>query len=145
MKIVEADTEYLDTWVEMRRALWDGTQTDQEIEAQEVLEAANMKAYLLIDDHGQPAGFIEGAIYAEAGQNYGYVEGWYVKPEYRKQGYGGQLLDALEEWILHQSITTMLSDTIPDEYPLSKQAHTRNGYKKLKTIQVFIKQLKARE
>jgi hypothetical protein len=46
----------------------------------------------------------------------------------------------LEEWILHQGIALSLSDTIPAEYPLSPKAHAKYGYRKLKTLQIFIKQ-----
>ena len=141
MKIIEADRSHLEEWIAVRTRLWDVSRDAHIAEIQEILASEFATAYLLLDEAQLTVGFIEGAVYYREGQRYGYIEGWYVAPEYRSQGYGGQLLSAVEQWILHQSISLVLSDTIPAEYPLSRKAHTDNGFKEWFNIQVFMKTL----
>jgi len=143
MQLVAATQDHLPSWLALRRRLWPHPDAHHLQEMQEILASPSMIAFLLFDDDGQPIGFIEGAIYLTVSQKYGYVEGWYVLPDRRQQGWGGHLLSALEQWILHQSITLVLSDTIPAVYPLSARAHMANGFEELMTIQVFVKQLDA--
>ena len=141
MKIIEANSSHLDEWVTVRMRLWDESRAVHLAEIQEILDSEFATAFLLLDAAQLTVGFIEGAVYNHQGQQYGYIEGWYVEPEYRGQGYGGQLLGAVEQWILHQSISLVLSATIPAQYPLSRKAHKDNGFKELFNIQVFMKNL----
>ena len=141
MKIIEADNSRLDEWIAVRMRLWDDSRDAHVTEIQEILDSDFAIAYLLLDEAQLAVGFVEGAVYDCQGQRYGYIEGWYVAPEYRGQGYGGQLLSAVEQWILHQSISLVLSDTIPAQYPLSRKAHIDNGFEEWFNIQVFMKTL----
>ncbi len=141
MKIIEADSLRLEEWIAVRTRLWDDSRDMHVAEIQEILDSEFATAYLLLDEAQSTVGFIEGAVYQRKGQGYGYIEGWYVAPEYRGQGYGRQLLNTVEQWILHQSISQVLSDTIPAEYPLSRKAHADNGFKEWFNIQVFMKTL----
>ena len=141
MQIVEATQAHLQSWLALRRQLWPDPDPHHLQEMQEILASPTLVAFLLLDDDEQPAGFIEGALYLTASQKYGYVEGWYVIPNRRGAGLGRRLLGALEQWILHQSITLILSDTSPEDYPLSTRAHHENGFRELMTIRVFAKQL----
>ena len=145
MQVVEATQVHLSSWLSLRRQLWPESDENHLREMQEMLANPSMAVFLLFSDDEEPIGFIEGAIYFDAAQKYGYVEGWYVIPEQQGRGYGGQLLSALEQWILHQSIALVLSDTIPEEYPLSTRAHQKYEYKELMTIRVFSKQLPTEE
>ena len=140
MQLVEATQDYLPSWLSLRRQLWQVPDQHHLQEMQEILASPSMVAFLLFDGE-EAIGFVEGALYLTAPRQYGYVEGWYVIPNRRGQGWGARLLDALEQWILHQSIGLVLSDTIPEEYPLSARAHQENGFKELMTIRVFAKQL----
>ena len=141
MKVVEATDAHVDQWVALCQLLWDDPGDLHLQEAEKILSSDSKAAFLLFDEANQAIGFIEGALYLDETNKYGYVEGWFVHPDFRGQGLGGQLMDALEQWLLHRSISLVLSDTIPAEYPLSPKAHKRNGFKDLMTIQVFIKQI----
>jgi GNAT superfamily N-acetyltransferase len=141
MQPVEATQDHLPSWLALRRQLWPDPDPHHLQEMQEILASPSMIAFLLFDDDQEPVGFIEGALYLTASRKYGYVEGWYVIPSRRGQGWGGRLLSALEQWILHQSISLVLSDTIPEVYSLSTRAHLENGFRELMTIRVFAKQL----
>lgn len=107
----------------------------------DIISSDTAIAFLMFNPDDEPVGFIEGALCLNPPRNYGYTEGWFVLPRYRKQGFGGQLLGVLEEWFLHNNIALSLSDTIPLEYPLSPKAHAKYGYRELETLQIYIKEL----
>ncbi|HEU5088623.1 MAG TPA: GNAT family N-acetyltransferase, partial [Roseiflexaceae bacterium] len=57
----------------------------------------------------------------------GYLEGWYVDPDYRGQSVGRTLVEQAEAWARAQGCLEMASDTTPS-YPLSPAAHAALGY-----------------
>ena len=57
----------------------------------------------------------------------GYLEGWYVDPDWRHHGIGRALVQAAEAWAARQGCTEMASDTDPT-YPASPPAHAALGY-----------------
>ena len=141
MQILAANDAHIDQWIALRQLLWDDPDDLHLQEAEKILSSDSEAAFLLFDDENRAIGFIEGALYLDETNKYGYVEGWFVHSDYRGRGLGGQLLDALEQWFLHRSISLVLSDTIPAEYPLSTKAHKVNGFKDLMTLQIFVKQI----
>jgi aminoglycoside 6'-N-acetyltransferase I len=60
----------------------------------------------------------------------GYLEGWFVDPDWRRQGVGGRLVQAAEQWALAQGCTEMASDT-NGGYPNSPAAHASLGYEEV--------------
>jgi aminoglycoside 6'-N-acetyltransferase I len=141
MKIQEACEGNFEAWLGLRKLLWPGDDAMHVGEMRAILASDIQIAFLVLSEEDQAVGFIEGAIYLNPPQDYGYVEGWYVLPAFRGQGLGGELLGALEQWFLHQTISLSLSDTIPAEYPLSPAAHARYGYREYATMKIYIKQL----
>jgi aminoglycoside 6'-N-acetyltransferase I len=57
----------------------------------------------------------------------GYVEGWFVAQEYRRQGIGAKLLAAAEDWARSQGCVEMASDTWIDN-EVSQRAHEAIGF-----------------
>lgn len=57
----------------------------------------------------------------------GYVEGWYVSPNYRGKGIGAQLLAAAQDWARAQGCIEMASDTQWDNH-LSQRVHAALGF-----------------
>jgi len=143
MKILEASDSNFKAWLGLRKLLWPGADEMHVGEMRAILDSDTQIAFLMFSSDDQPVGFIEGAIYLNPSQDYGYVEGWYVLPDFRGQGLGGELLGALEGWFLHQAISLSLSDTIPAQYPLSPEAHARYGYREYATMKIYIKQLES--
>ncbi len=139
MEIVQTKLQHQHTWVAVRKRLWPGDPENHKQETAAIVAADSENAFLLIDGQGKAHGFIEGKYYHAKGQKYGHVEGWFVEPQLRGQGFGAQLLEALEHWFLHHSITCFHSDTIEEEYPLSKRAHIQNGYEPIYQITVLLK------
>ena len=142
MKILRASEIHFDTWLDLRKFLWpDSSDEAHRQEMRDIISSDTAIAFLMFDLDDQPAGFIEGALYLNPPRNYGYIEGWFVLPRCRKQGFGGQLLEVLEQWFLHNNIALSLSDTIPVEYPISPKAHAKYGYREFETLQIYIKEL----
>ena len=80
--------------------------------------------------------------YAEgcSGSRIGYIEGWYVEPELRRQGLGGQLVQAAEHWARELGLAEMASDCEIDN-AVSFRAHTALGYQEVGRIICFRKAL----
>jgi aminoglycoside 6'-N-acetyltransferase I len=57
----------------------------------------------------------------------GYVEGWYVPENWRRQGIGAELLRAAEDWARKQGCIEMGSDTAIDN-KVSQRAHEALGF-----------------
>ena len=77
-------------------------------------------------------GFIEVDLRSHADgcdprQAVGYVEGWFVSPEYRGQGVGAGLMRAAEDWARTQGACEMASDALIDNEP-SELAHRALGF-----------------
>jgi aminoglycoside 6'-N-acetyltransferase I len=81
---------------------------------------------------GTLTGFLEAGLrsYAdgcEASRAVGYVEGWYVAEQKRKQGIGAALLRGAEDWARSQGCVEMASDTQIDN-GLSQRVHEALGF-----------------
>ena len=126
-------------WLRLRMALWPDADPDElsgditlflaeyPNSSQPTLEAAFVCPKL----EGGLCGFIEVSIHDSAPEcetdRIGYLEGWYVDPEWRGQGVGRALAERVEEWAREAGCLEMASDTTA-EYPLSPKAHEGIGY-----------------
>ena len=91
---------------------------------------------------GKACGFLEASIrpFVEDcdSDNVGYLEGWFVDPEYRRHGLGRALVSAAEEWARERGATEMASDAeIGNDQSLI--AHMRLGTRKLRGLYTFEK------
>jgi aminoglycoside 6'-N-acetyltransferase I len=60
-------------------------------------------------------------------QPVGYIEGWFVREEFRNQSVGRQLVQAAEDWARQLKCVEMASDVLIDN-DRSQQAHVALGY-----------------
>ncbi len=120
-------------WLRLRLALW----PDHEIAVLKKEMAAiqadfdQQPVYVAERTNGGLCGFIEVSIRDSApgcvSNRIGYIEAWYVDPEWRGQGIGRRLVERAEAWAAAAGCFEMASDTTPD-YPLSPAAHEALGY-----------------
>jgi aminoglycoside 6'-N-acetyltransferase I len=89
--------------------------------------------FFLAQHHdGRVVGFIQVGLRSHAdgcdpAHPVGFVEGWFVQPEFRRQGIGAQLLAKAERWSREQSCREMASDTGIDNLD-SQQVHNALGF-----------------
>lgn len=120
-------------WLRLRRALWPAhppAGLEREM-AQIRADLDQQPVFVAEKPDGSLCGMIEAAIRSSAEgcwtDNVGYIEGWFVDPEWRRHGVGRRLVEAAEAWARTQGCTEMASDTNPD-YPISPAAHQNLGY-----------------
>ncbi len=134
-----------DEWLRMRLALWPDATADEHVaEMQGILPDPDAPVFIALRPDGRPGGFLEGGIRKEADGcetgPVGYIEGWYVDEDLRRQGVGGALVKAMEAWARERGLTEMASDTWIDN-ETSIAAHKRLGYDEAERLVHFIKKL----
>jgi aminoglycoside 6'-N-acetyltransferase I len=70
-----------------------------------------------------------------------FVEAWYVVPDMRRNGIGGALVKAAEQWALDHGYTEMASDALLENTD-SERAHTALGFEVVERAIRFRKSLK---
>lgn len=132
-------------WLRMRQALWNDTPAQEhETEMQDILNNVDAPVFVAERPNGQLGGFLEGGVrtYAEGCDTspVGYIEGWYVDKDLRRQGVGGALIRAMEAWAHQRGLREVASDTWL-ENEISIAAHQRLGYREVERIVCFAKKL----
>jgi len=136
----------LSEWFRLRRKLWDAT-TDEDHKA-EMLDIVDHPDSQLVavaeTENGKLAGFLEASIrpFVEDCEtdHVGYLEGWFVDPEFRRHGIGRMLVSLAEEWAKSRGCTEMASDAeLGNEMSLA--AHTRLGYRETSRLVHLRKEL----
>jgi aminoglycoside 6'-N-acetyltransferase I len=141
--VIEAD---LSEWFRLRRKLWDATSDDDhQAEMLDILDHAETQLVLVAEaDEGKLAGFLEASIrpFVEdcESDNVGYLEGWFIDPDYRRLGLGSALVTAAEEWARSHGATEMASDAEIGNEP-SLSAHLKLGYEETSRLVHLRKEL----
>ncbi|MDI6740959.1 MAG: GNAT family N-acetyltransferase [Candidatus Edwardsbacteria bacterium] len=137
----------LPQWLKLRNALWPGALAMHRREMRKMLRDARNQPVWVAEAGNTLTGFLEVSVrnYAEgAGRtDVDYLEGWYVKPEYRKQGVGRGLVIEAEQWAVRRGFTHMASDTELDN-EVSLKAHLAMGYREVERGIHFAKRLKSK-
>jgi aminoglycoside 6'-N-acetyltransferase I len=119
----------------LRHALWpDGTLEEHEQDVERFLAGARhepAEVLIAFDDYARAIGFVELSIRnivdSCATDRVGYLEGWYVVPEARRQGVGAALVAAAERWAKQQGCREFASDAeLTNE--TSQRAHVALGF-----------------
>lgn len=120
-------------WFRLRKLLWDASGDDEhQAEMLDIMEHSDSQLVIVADlNHGKLAGFLEASIrpFVEDchSDHVGYLEGWYVEPEFRRKGVGSELVREAERWAKGKGCIEMASDAeIGNE--MSVAAHTSLGY-----------------
>ena len=113
--------------------LWDGSSEDEhKAEMMDIYEHTETQLILVAEtDSNRLVGFLEASIrpFVEDchSDQVGYLEGWYVEPEFRRNGIGKKLVAEAEKWARRKGAIEMASDAeIGNERSL--KAHQNLGY-----------------
>ena len=127
-----------DQLAELRALLWpDETFEQHRREVQKLIQSGmsgtSAAAVLVaIDSSEGLAGFLEVGLRSHAdgcdvAQTVGYVEGWFVREEFRCRGIGKQLMKAAEDWSRARNCREIASDALVDNME-SREAHGALGF-----------------
>lgn len=131
----------VEAWIDMRQALWpDEPRLDLAAEAEEWW--LGKTGVFLAMESGAPIGFAEVSMRDRAdgtlSSPVGYLEGWWVAEEHRRQGVGSELLAACERWARRRGASEMGSDAhVGNE--VSRAAHLARGFTAQRPIVPFSK------
>ena len=134
-------------WFRLRWALWDDYSPEKmEEETAGILAVIDQQPVFVAErPEGGLCGLMEVAIHESAPgcrtNRIGYLEAWYVDPEWRGRGIGRRLVETAEAWSRSQGCTEMASDT-DSGYPLSPGAHNHLGYE---TVEIYFRKVLAAE
>jgi aminoglycoside 6'-N-acetyltransferase I len=133
-------------WLAMAADLWPGESSEAlERLFGDLLSKKNYQTYIARTEQSEPVGFIYLSIrndYVEGSDSspVGYVEGIYVKPEYRKKGVARAMLQIGERWSKENGCQEYASDTELKNVD-SQNFHVRAGFEIAETIVHFIKRI----
>lgn len=145
MKIREIRKNDFAAWSEMRKKLWaDVTDEENRAELEHVLINSNkFQIFLAETDSGEIIGFLEAGLRNDYVEDcdfspVGYVEGWFVEENFRRQNVGRQLVEAAENWAKEQGCREMASDC-ELENSVSFAAHLGVGFSEVNRVIHFKK------
>lgn len=146
MIIQKIKKEDFDAWLKMGLLLWPKHSTDElKKEFQDILKSKIEETFICKEDKCNYAGFINISLRYEyvpgaKSSPVGYVEGIFVKEQYRKKGIAKKLIDAGEEWAKSKHCKEMGSD-VELHNKLSQVFHKKLGFKEDDILVHFIKKI----
>lgn len=147
IKIFKAKSEHLNEFLTMALDLW-GIDYDYSDLKEIFLGALKSKKFkvLFSSANSKIAAFIFLSIRSDylegsSSNTTGYVEGIYIKPEYRKLGIAKQLLLEGEKWLKEKGCKQVGSDAYIDNKS-SHEFHTSVGFVEAGRLITFIKDIK---
>lgn len=123
----------LPEWFRLRKRLWDEVSDEEHrIEMSDIFEHTETQLVLAAEvENGKLGGFLEASIrpFVEDchTDHVGYLEGWFVEPEFRQHGIGTKLVQTAEQWARNHGCQEMASDAEVGN-DLSLKAHQKLGY-----------------
>jgi aminoglycoside 6'-N-acetyltransferase I len=138
----------VDAWGDMRSRLWPARPPDQHRrEMADILAEPEFNTvFVAVGRDRVSHGFVEASIRLSAegcrSHPVGYIEGWYVEPEWRDHGVGASLLAKAEAWAASQGCREMAADADVEDVAY-RAAHESLGYEEVASLAHYRKELRA--
>jgi aminoglycoside 6'-N-acetyltransferase I len=110
-----------------------------------ILSSGSEVSFICRDGDGNSIALMNASIrsdYVEGSNTspVGYLEGVYVKEEYRKRGIAKDLLIGAEKWFASKGVSEIGSDAVIDNV-ISQKFHEKMGFQKGETIVHYLKNI----
>lgn len=144
MMILKAGREHCSDLALLAAELWPGhTAREMEEECGEILEQGGV--FFLAMEEEKPAAFVQCQLrydYVEGTDHspVGYLEGIYVREEFRGRGLAGELVKLCEKWARERGCTEFASDCELDNVD-SLRFHLHCGFAEANRVICFVKKL----
>lgn len=146
-RVRPASASDIAAWAQLRNALWPVDEiAEHEDEARQQLARPGLYTVLAFADDGRACGFAEASLrrdYVNGTESspVGFLEGWYVAPDWRGRGVGRALIGEVERWTLAQGCSELASDALLDNLG-SHSAHAACGFEETERVVYFRKVLR---
>jgi len=144
--IKKADLSNIDALVTLASKLWENSTIDELKKL--FISVVNSKSEIIfiVEINEKIIGFSYYSLrndYVEGTDStpVGYLEGIYISPEYRKQGYGKELIDKGVSWSKEKGCRQVASDCELVNTN-SIEFHKRSGFNEVNRIVCFVKSIK---
>lgn len=133
-------------WLRLRKLLWEeSTAEEHRDEMLDIFEHQDTQLVLVAEiGKGRLVGFLEASIrpFVEDchTDHVGYLEGWFIEPEFRQHGIGKKLVKYAEQWAIAHGCEEMASDSEIGNN-LSVIAHSKLGYEETSRLIHWRKEL----
>jgi aminoglycoside 6'-N-acetyltransferase I len=148
VKISKITQNDFNEWLELALTLWPDYSTAQmQVILTNILDSPREDGFIARDENGSAIAFmnlslrsdyVPGATHSPVA----YVEGIYVRDEYRKQGIGAALIQCAEQWAIDRGCIELASDALIDN-TASHQFHAKIGFQEAERTVFFIKSIVA--
>jgi aminoglycoside 6'-N-acetyltransferase I len=142
-----ARAEDENAWLALRIALWpeEGAAQMQGDIPRMLGAPQRFAAFVAIDDVGVPIAFAEASLRRDyvngtVSSPVGFLEAWYVAPQWHKRGIGRALIDAVAQWARARGCAEFASDALLDNDD-SHAAHRACGFAETERVVYFRKAL----
>jgi aminoglycoside 6'-N-acetyltransferase I len=130
-------------WHNLRVKLWNNPPPDRE-EVGRLWLNERFIVWLAENNSNEIIGFIETQVCNRAdgceSDAILYIEGWYVEPDYQKQGVGSALMRTAEQWARDHGLKELGSDALI-ENDVSHHAHKKLGFTEVDRQISYMKKL----
>ena len=145
MKLERVTGATLDEWTELREELWPHeTKADLERQGRQLF-SRDAATFLLRDDAGAAIAMAEATLRHDyvngcSTSPVAFLEGIYVRPEWRRRGAARQLCRAVEAWGRERGCREFASDALVDNQA-SHRMHAALGFEERERVVCYCKPL----
>jgi aminoglycoside 6'-N-acetyltransferase I len=139
-----SNQENFNDWLDLALQVWPDCPI---ADLTEIIQSSHQAGFLIRNENRQVIALMNLSLrydyVPDAAQSpVGYVEGIYVKAEYRKQGVGAALIQYAEQWACEQECIELDLDALLDN-PASHEFYAKVGFREVERVVFFIKSIVA--